>query len=176
VPQFSPPETHILRLADGNSSSRLVVPGELAAIGPLTSASVTSRPRKTAIQPRISTIPCKILYSLANSVLPFRMFASPFPSLANRSPLFFSFFPVPNPFIIRTCANRACNSLRICTSKTQDLKPFRIRTYEKTGEGDPQPCNTATHHSPRPPEMPSSLCAPAGWWRRQRICRKAPLC
>ena len=37
---------------------------------------------------------------------------------------------------IRTYEKRACNSRRIRTSKTQDLKPFRIRTYEKNrGEG-----------------------------------------
>ena len=39
------------------------------------------------------------------------------------------------PFRIRTSAKRACNSRRICTSKTHDLKPFRMCTYEKTGEG-----------------------------------------
>ena len=122
----------------------------------LTTASVAARPRKTTFQPRNSTIPCKILYSLDNPMLPFRMFATPFSSLANRSPLFFSFFPVPKPFIIRTSAKRASNSHRICTSKTQDLKPFIIRTYEETGEGDLQPFDTAAHHSPRPQEMPSS--------------------
>jgi hypothetical protein len=36
---------------------------------------------------------------------------------------------------IRTSAKRAYNSRRIRTSKTQDLKPFRMNTYEKTGEG-----------------------------------------
>ena len=89
------------------------------------------------------------------------MFALPFPSLANSPALFFSFFPIPNPSIIRTYAKRARNSLRIRTSKTQDLKPFRIRTYEKTGEGDPRPFDIATHHSPRLLEMPSS---DARWW------------
>jgi hypothetical protein len=34
---------------------------------------------------------------------------------------------------------RACNSHRIRTSKTQDLKSFRIRTYEKTGGGRGRP-------------------------------------
>jgi len=36
---------------------------------------------------------------------------------------------------IRTYAKRASNSSRIRTSKTQHLKPFRMNTYEKTGEG-----------------------------------------
>jgi hypothetical protein len=140
-----------------------------------TSAPVAARPRRTTIQPRNSTIPCKILYSLANRVLPFRMFASLPPPLTNRSPLFFSFFSAPNPFIIRTSAKRACNSLRICTSKTQHLKPFRIRTYEKTGEGA---LTIRYRHSSLAPATRDALpiCAPAGLWRRQRICRKAPLC
>lgn len=38
---------------------------------------------------------------------------------------------------IRTCTKRARNSRRIRTSKTHDLKPFRIRTYEKTPRGVP---------------------------------------
>jgi hypothetical protein len=35
----------------------------------------------------------------------------------------------------------ARNPFRIRTSKTQDLKLFRIRTYEKTGEGGPIQCS-----------------------------------
>ena len=38
---------------------------------------------------------------------------------------------------IRTYVKSASNPFTIRTSKTQDLKPFRIRTYEKTGEGGP---------------------------------------
>ena len=38
-------------------------------------------------------------------------------------------------FIIRTYEKRARNSRRIRTSKTRHLKPFRIRTYKKTGRG-----------------------------------------
>ena len=41
------------------------------------------------------------------------------------------------PFRICTSAKRTRNSLRIRTSKTQDLKPFRICTYEKTPGGAP---------------------------------------
>jgi len=40
-------------------------------------------------------------------------------------------------FIIRTYAKCARNSFRMNTSKTQDLKLFRINTYEKTGGGVP---------------------------------------
>jgi hypothetical protein len=38
-------------------------------------------------------------------------------------------------FIIRTSAKHTRNTSRIRTSKTQDLKPFRMNTYKKTGEG-----------------------------------------
>ncbi len=37
---------------------------------------------------------------------------------------------------IRTYEKRARNPFTICTSKTQDLKSFRIRTYKKTREGE----------------------------------------
>ena len=45
------------------------------------------RPLKTTIQPSFSTIPCKILYLLANPVLPFPMFSSQSTSPTSRSPL-----------------------------------------------------------------------------------------
>ena len=45
------------------------------------------QPPKIAVQPPISIIPCKIVYFLANSVLPFLMFSSPAASPTNRSPL-----------------------------------------------------------------------------------------
>ena len=41
----------------------------------------------------------------------------------------------PIPFRIPTCKKGASNSFRIRTSKMQDLKPFRIRTYERTPGG-----------------------------------------
>jgi hypothetical protein len=43
----------------------------------------------------------------------------------------------PNSFRIRTYAKLTRNPIGIRTSKTQDLKPFRIRTYEKTPRGVP---------------------------------------
>jgi len=43
------------------------------------------------------------------------------------------------PFGMRTYAKCACKRLRIRTSKTQDLKPFRIRTYEPPQGGAPFP-------------------------------------
>jgi len=46
----------------------------------------TIQPPKIAVQPPFSTIPCKILYFLANPVLPFLMFSSPSTPSANRSP------------------------------------------------------------------------------------------
>jgi len=54
---------------------------------------------------------------------------------SNVQPTPFSCHPVPNPFKIRISAKCARNSCRICSSKTQDLKPFRIRIYEKKGRG-----------------------------------------
>jgi hypothetical protein len=42
---------------------------------------------------------------------------------------------VTKSFIIRTYRKCSCNSFRIRTSKTQHLKPFRMNTYKKTGEG-----------------------------------------
>jgi hypothetical protein len=38
---------------------------------------------------------------------------------------------------IRTYANPTYNPFTMNTSKTKDLKSFRIRTYKKTGEGAP---------------------------------------
>jgi hypothetical protein len=43
---------------------------------------------------------------------------------------------VTKPCRIHTSAKRARNSRRIRTSKTQDLKPFGMNTYRKTGEGE----------------------------------------
>jgi hypothetical protein len=60
-----------------------------------------------------------------------------YPLIALSAKLFspLSCYPAPNPFRIRTSAKHARNSCGIRTSKTQDLKPFRIRTYEKTPGG-----------------------------------------
>jgi len=43
--------------------------------------------------------------------------------------------PATKPFRIRTSTKRPRNSFRMCTSKTKHLKPFRMNTYKKTGEG-----------------------------------------
>jgi hypothetical protein len=43
-----------------------------------------------------------------------------------------------NSFTIRTYAKSTRNSFIMNTSKTQDLKLFRMNTYEKTGEGATQ--------------------------------------
>jgi hypothetical protein len=44
------------------------------------------QPSAITVQPPISTIPCKILYFLANPVLPFPMFTSPSAFPTNRTP------------------------------------------------------------------------------------------
>ena len=43
--------------------------------------------------------------------------------------------PITKSFIIRTSAKPSRNPFGIRTSKSQDLKPFRMNTYEKTGGG-----------------------------------------
>ena len=43
--------------------------------------------------------------------------------------------PIAKFITIRTYEKLACNPFGIRTSKTQHLKPFRIRTYEKRGWG-----------------------------------------
>ena len=45
--------------------------------------------------------------------------------------------PQSIPFRIRTYEKHAPNPFIIRTCKTQDLKPFRMNTYKKTGEGVP---------------------------------------
>src|SRR5580704_6661836 len=60
----------------------------------------------------------------------------------------------PISFRIHTSAKRACNSRRIRTSKTQDLKRFRMNTYGKTrGEGP------ATEGTPTDRLLPKSSSA-----------------
>jgi len=67
--------------------------------------------------------------------------------------------PVTNLFRIRTYTKSPDNSNRIRTSKTQDLKPFRIRTYKKTRGGSltfhgsratTSPLATTSHESSSP--------------------------
>ena len=41
----------------------------------------------------------------------------------------------PNSCGMRTHTNSSRNSFRICTYRSLDLKPFRMRTYEKGGRG-----------------------------------------
>jgi hypothetical protein len=66
-----------------------------------------------------------------------RSFRSCFPRLnflpTRHSPL------ATKSFNICTSTKRACNSRRIRTSKTQDLKPFRMNTYKKTPGGRAHP-------------------------------------
>jgi len=54
---------------------------------------------------------------------------------------------ITKSFIIRTSAKCSRNSFTMNTSKTQDLKLFRINTYEKTGGGVPRK-KTPTLHQP----------------------------
>ena len=76
------------------------------------------------------------LISLPFSKRCLSVFSSP-----NLSPFNFklSTFNCPSaiPFKIRTYEKRTRNSCRIRTSKTQNLRLFRMNTYEKTGGGVP---------------------------------------
>ena len=118
----------------------------------------TARPRKTAVEPPNSTIPCKTLYLPVLPLLSFHMFRPRLPFSTQLLPVFaeaphhssvnclpnlqsfqhsnLSIHAYANPFTIRTYVKRALNSFGIRTYKTQDLKPFRIRTYKKTGRGE----------------------------------------
>src|ERR1700680_3155083 len=66
-----------------------------------------------------------------------RSFSSSFRSLRTSHPSNLPPFLRANSCRIRTCEKCAPNPFRICTYKTQDLKPFRIRTYEKIPGGGP---------------------------------------
>jgi hypothetical protein len=60
------------------------------------------------------------------------------PKNSNPNPSVFNCFS-PKSFTIRTSAKHARNPFAMNTSKTNDLKSFRIRTYEKKGGGPPSP-------------------------------------
>jgi hypothetical protein len=64
---------------------------------------------------------------------------------------------------IRTYEIYVRNPFTIRTSKTQDLKPFRIRTYEKTGEGGPIKCSLSSA-SERDPQRPSVTLIGVPFW------------
>jgi hypothetical protein len=72
----------------------------------------------------------------------FSILSAPCPSLAAKSRRILTYEKwLRNPFTIRT-------------SKTQDLKSFRIRTYEKTGEGGPaRPLSSAPKTDPQHPSV-----------------------
>jgi hypothetical protein len=57
--------------------------------------------------------------------------------------------PVTKSFAIRTYEKPARDPSRMRTSKTQDLKPFRMNTYEKTGGGCPPPSSQMPFSSRR---------------------------
>jgi hypothetical protein len=53
----------------------------------------------------------------------------------------------PNPCRIRTSVKFTRNPFTMCTSKTKDLKPFRMSTYKKTGRGVATLAVPSTHYS-----------------------------
>jgi hypothetical protein len=60
------------------------------------------------------------------------------------APRFFARYVFPSKlFRIHTTAKHTHKPFGIRTFKTQDLKPFRIRIYEKRGRGEGYPCATA---------------------------------
>jgi hypothetical protein len=80
-------------------------------------------------------------------------------------------------FTIRTSAKRASNPCRMRSFKTQDLKPFRMRSYEKTGRG-------ATHLNHSSPRRLRVLCVSAlsfsfsfgGFTLNCRLLTSCPIC
>src|SRR5208282_4970762 len=62
------------------------------------------------------------------------------------------------PFRIRTYEKPSPNPRRMNTSKTKDLKSFRIRTYEKTPGGDPLPIASRYCLKPLPKLAHPYLC------------------
>jgi len=82
-----------------------------------------------------------------------------------------------NSFTIRTSPKRACNPCRMRSFKTQDLKPFRMCSYEKTGRG-------ATHLNHSSPRRLRVLCVSAlsfsfsfgGFTLSCRLLTSCPIC
>ena len=64
--------------------------------------------------------------------------------------------PITISFIIRTYIKSAHKLSRMNTSKTHDLKPFRMNTSEKTGEGAPLPLCLPHPSVPRASNHPDS--------------------
>jgi len=149
----------VLDLVDVQLPVAVIVVGDAnASLAPNADKRRAVRRRKTAVQPRISTVPCKSLYLVANEMLPSPMFSSQtsqspsrspdlssrcssFPSRCRRGALAPQTFPrlafFSKLFTIRTSEKRARNTHRMRTSKTHDLKPFGIRSYGKTRGGGP---------------------------------------
>jgi hypothetical protein len=75
---------------------------------------------------QISDLPVLPVTSNKSPVTTSALFPSPVTSHQSR---------VTKSFTIRTYERPAPNPFRIHTSKTQDLKPFRMNTYKKTGRG-----------------------------------------
>jgi hypothetical protein len=80
------------------------------------------------------------------------------PKNFNRNPSVFNCFS-PKSFTMRTYAKHTCNPFRMRTSKTQHLKSFRIRTYEKMGGGGGTDFSLV--HTARLPELRKQPGAPS---------------
>ena len=108
----------------------------------LTFRTVPQESRPVSLFPAIHTdaltckcFACRSYESAGGGTLPLKIFSLFFSILAAHHSSF-----VTKSFIIHTYGNSARNSFTIRTSKMQELKSFRIRTYEKTqGGGPPQP-------------------------------------
>src|SRR5580704_15794384 len=85
-----------------------------------------------------------LLQNTGGGTLPARLFSAPISSR------------IAICFRIRTSEKRARNSSRIRTSKTQDLKPFRMCTYRKRGRG----------------EAPKGVCPERGAGARDLFCTR----
>jgi hypothetical protein len=116
---------------------------------------------------------CTVKNVISNRFIPFHALSAKhpgwgYPMIALSAQLFspFSGYPAPNPFRIRTSAKHARNSCEIRTSKTQDLKSFRIRISGKTPGGPPPMPKQSSRHSClcafRDPISPTQSNGPVG--------------
>jgi len=77
-------------------------------------------------------------------------------------------------FVIRTYGKSASNSCRIRTSKTQDLKPFRMNTSEKTPRGVPPSSQNPSVSTGRFVVNPTNFESPFSNFVLQSAWNKSP--
>ena len=116
------------------------------------SSSAFSAPKITACQLpskqkwsstcQLSAVSCQPIFSFAlgaatvAGAAPLKQTPAPTQAYYSCPPLTTQQIPASKSFRMRSSARQAYNSFRIRTSKTKDLKPCRMNTYEKTPGGE----------------------------------------